>query len=142
MGGKGKIGFMPSHVARETVILIAEDDAIIRNLVNLMLGKAGYAVLVAADGLEALEICEKFSDPIHLLLTNINMPGMDGHALRDAVRAQRSDIRVIVMSGNLDKAIVEGNRPDAFLQKPFIPPTLLKLVQDVLNGDAPPLADL
>jgi CheY-like chemotaxis protein len=133
---------VPLHVAKETVILLAEDDTIIRNLVNLMLSQAGYVVLIAVDGLEALEICEKFTHPIQLLLTNINMPNMDGHALRDAVRRQRPDIKVVVMSGNMDKAILEGNRPDAFLQKPFIPPTLLNLIKDVLDGKTPHPVDI
>ena len=133
---------MPQHVPSQTVILLAEDDIIIRNLVNIMLGKAGYVLLIAADGAEALEICEKFDHPIHLLLTNIKMPRMDGHALRDAVKKQRPDIRVVVMSGNMDQAILEGNKPDAFLSKPFVPPTLLKLIQKVLDGDAPEMTDV
>ena len=56
--------------ANETVILLAEDEAVVRNLVRLMLSKEGYAVLTANDGQEALELCEKFKDPIHLLLTD------------------------------------------------------------------------
>jgi two-component system, cell cycle sensor histidine kinase and response regulator CckA len=59
---------------KETVILLAEDEAVVRNLIRLMLSKEGYAVLTANDGQEALEICEKFADPIHLLLTDVIMP--------------------------------------------------------------------
>src|SRR5215813_6675740 len=62
----------------ETVILLAEDDAAVRNLVALMLSKEGYAVLTANDGQEALEICDKFTDPIHMLLTDVRMPRMSG----------------------------------------------------------------
>lgn len=119
-------------VPNETVILVAEDDALVRNLVQLMLLKEGYAVLAANDGQEALEICEKFKDPIHLLLTDVQMPRMDGITLRALVREQRPDIKVILMSGETANVIALENTPDAFLRKPFIPPTLLQCIQRVL----------
>lgn len=119
-------------VPKETVILLAEDEALVRNLVQLMLNREGYAVLAANDGQEALEICEAFKDPIHLLLTDVRMPRMDGMELKRRVRALRPDVRVIVMSGETAQIIAAENTPDAFLRKPFVPPTLLKCVQRVL----------
>jgi len=118
---------------RETVILLAEDEALVRNLVQLMLAKEGYAVLAANDGQEALELSEAFKDPIHLLLTDVRMPRMDGITLKELVRAQRPEIKVIVMSSETANIIAIENTPDAFLRKPFIPPTLLKCVQRVLG---------
>jgi two-component system cell cycle sensor histidine kinase/response regulator CckA len=118
---------------RETVILLVEDEALVRNLVQLMLTNEGYAVLSAKDGQEALELSEAFKDPIHLLLTDVRMPRLDGVMLRQLIRAQRPDIRVIVMSGETANTIAVENTPDAFLKKPFIPPTLLKCVQRVLE---------
>jgi CheY-like chemotaxis protein len=85
--------------ANETVILLAEDEAVIRNLVRLMLSKEGYAVLTANDGQEALELCEKFADPILLLLTDMQMPPMDGLELAERVREQRPEIKVMLMWG-------------------------------------------
>jgi CheY-like chemotaxis protein len=126
----------------ETVILLAEDEALVRNLVQLMLAKEHYAVLVANDGQEALEICEAFKDPIHLLLTDVNMPRMDGIALKERIRALRPDIKVIVMSGETVNVIAVENTPDAFLKKPFIPPTLLKCVQRVLAENFSGTCDL
>ena len=120
-------------VPKETVILLAEDEALVRNLVQLMLNREGYAVLAANDGQEALEICEAFKDPIHLLLTDVRMPRMDGMELKRRVRALRPDVRVIVMSGETAQIIAVENTPDAFLRKPFVPPTLLKCVQRVLD---------
>jgi two-component system cell cycle sensor histidine kinase/response regulator CckA len=117
----------------ETVILLVEDEALVRNLVQLMLTKEGYAVLSAKDGQEALELSEAFKDPIHLLLTDVRMPRLDGITLKELVRAKRPDIRVIVMSGETANTISVENTPDAFLRKPFIPPTLLKCVQRVLE---------
>src|SRR5215831_7789923 len=74
---------------KQTVILLAEDEAVVRNLVRLMLEKEGYALLTANDGQEALEISEKFADPIHLLLTEVQMPQMNGLELAERVREQR-----------------------------------------------------
>jgi two-component system cell cycle sensor histidine kinase/response regulator CckA len=118
----------------ETVILVAEDEAVVRNLVRLMLSKEGYAVLTANDGQEALEICEAFKDPIQLLLTDINMPRMSGIELAHRVRKQRPEIKIMIMSGETAATILRDNAPDAFLRKPFVPPTLLKCVQRVLTS--------
>jgi CheY-like chemotaxis protein len=119
---------------KETVILVVEDDAIVRNLVLLMLSKEGYAVLSANDGQEALEICEKFKDPIHLILTDIDMPRMDGLELAERLRKQRPEIKIVVMSGQTVVTIREENVHDAFLRKPFIPPTILDCIQRVLTS--------
>ena len=118
----------------ETVILVAEDDAVVRNLVRLMLSKEGYAVLTAKDGQEALELCEKFADPIHLLLTDVVMPRMTGLELAERIREQRPETKIMVMSGQTATTILEKNTPDAFLRKPFIPPALLQCVQRVLTS--------
>jgi two-component system cell cycle sensor histidine kinase/response regulator CckA len=119
---------------QETVILIAEDEPLVRNLVQLMLAKEGYILLTASDGQEALELFESFKDPIHLLLTDVRMPRLDGLTLAERVRAQRPDTKIIVMSSETAVTILRENVPDAFLKKPFIPPTLLKCIQAVLKN--------
>ena len=119
----------------KTVVLIAEDDAVIRNLVQLMLAKEGYAVLSASDGQEALEILDKFAEPIHLFLTDVRMPRMDGWTLAEIVRKRWPHTKIIVMSGETATTILENNPADAFLRKPFIPPTLLQCIQRVLSSD-------
>lgn len=116
----------------ETVILVAEDEPVVRNLVRLMLAKEGYAVLTANDGMEALEIFESFKDQIHLLLTDVQMPRMSGNELAELVRKQRPEVKIMMMSGGTATIILAENMPDAFLSKPFIPPTLLQCIQKVL----------
>ncbi len=123
---------MPDLPPNETVILLAEDDPIVRNLINTLLTQERYAVLAANDGQEAWEIFEAYTDPIHLLLTDIEMPRMKGWDLLARVRAKRPDLKVIAMSGYTVDLIRAENRPDAFLKKPFIPPTLLSCIQRVL----------
>jgi two-component system cell cycle sensor histidine kinase/response regulator CckA len=118
----------------ETVILVAEDEPVVRNLIGLMLSKEGYAVLTGNDGQEALEVCEKFKHPIHLLLTDVEMPRMNGLALAERVREQRPEIKIVMMSGTTRMTILTENTPDAFLSKPFIPPTLLQCLKKVLES--------
>jgi CheY-like chemotaxis protein len=128
---------MPPSTAKEIVILLAEDEPVVRNLVRTMLTQSGYAVLTANDGAEAVEICRAFTDDIHLFLTDVAMPRVDGLRAAAAVRKLRQEIKVIVMSGNTTETILSENRPDAFLRKPFIPPTLLECVQKVLASNGP-----
>jgi CheY-like chemotaxis protein len=120
---------------KETVILVAEDEPVVRNLVRLMLSKEGYAVLTANDGQEALELCETFADPIHLLLTDVKMPRMNGLQLAEKVREQRPDTKIMIMSAETAETILRENAPDAFLRKPFVPPTLLQCVERVLTTE-------
>jgi two-component system, cell cycle sensor histidine kinase and response regulator CckA len=121
----------------ETVILLAEDEPVVRNLVRTMLTRAGYAVLTANDGAEALDICQAYTDEIHFFLTDVVMPRVDGLTAATAVRKLRPWMKVIIMSGTTVETIRAGNRPDAFLRKPFIPPTLLKCVEKVLAAEGP-----
>ena len=112
--------------------MLAEDDVTIRNLLGTMLTEQGYAVLAAADGGEALEICQKFTDPIHLLITDIQMPRMDGLTLARQVYLARSDIKIILMSAFISEVISSDNRRDAFLQKPFQPATVSAVASQAL----------
>jgi two-component system cell cycle sensor histidine kinase/response regulator CckA len=72
---------------KESIILVAEDELLVRNLVQLMLAKEGYVLLSASDGQEALELFETFKDPIHLLLTDVRMPRLDGLTLAETSKS-------------------------------------------------------
>ena len=116
-------------------ILLAEDEPVIRNLVGLMLSREGYSVLSAKDGQEALELCTSFKAPIQMLLTDVTMPRMTGLELAERVQKKRSEIKILVMSGETAQTILKDNALDAFLRKPFVPPTLLKCIQRLLTSD-------
>jgi CheY-like chemotaxis protein len=103
-----------------------------------MLCKEGYCVLTANDGQEALEICHRFKDPIHLLLTDKTMPRMNGLELAESILKKRSEIKILIMSGETVETILNKNTPDAFLPKPFIPPTLLTCVRRLLSSEFKP----
>jgi len=99
-----------------------------------MLSREGYTVLRASDGQEVLEICGKFRDPIHLLLTDVRMHQMSGLELAEKIREQRPETRILIMSAETTTAIAARNAPDAFLGKPFVPPTLLRCVRRLLTS--------
>jgi CheY-like chemotaxis protein len=116
------------------VVLVAEDEVIVRNLVRHVLEAEGHYVLAAADGAEALQLSRSYSGSIDLLITDVVMPRLDGFALVKQLLDERPNVRVLLMSGKVSEAI-----PDLpFLQKPFAAADFRAKVRDVL-GPAPPL---
>lgn len=119
----------------ETVLLV-EDDAQVRKTVATMLHRAGYHIIEASNGGEALLICEQHGGEIHLLLTDIVMPKMNGRQLSERLRAIRPGLAVIFMSGYTEDVVVlHGvvNSGADFLQKPLISDAVLPKVREVLN---------
>jgi two-component system, cell cycle sensor histidine kinase and response regulator CckA len=118
-------------------ILLVEDDEAVRGLTRRVLEQYGYRVLPAADGEGALALSRSDPELIHLLLTDVVMPGMNGPQLADRLRAERPGIRVMLMSGYAADSL-EGRHavgPDsAFLQKPFSPEALIRRVQHALDS--------
>src|SRR5258708_5069765 len=90
----------PSTIASaKIVILLAEDEHLVRNLVRTILINEGYAVLDANDGEHALEISRGFPGSIHMLLTDVKMPKMNGLELSQQIARERPGIKVLIMSG-------------------------------------------
>ena len=97
----------------------------------------GYVVLGASDAAAALRVVERHGGTIHMLVTDVVMPGLSGPELADKLAAQRPGIRVLYMSGYPGDAVVQhGGLPpgSAFLQKPFSADTLARKVRDVLDA--------
>lgn len=117
------------------VILIAEDEVVIRNLVRHILQAEGHEILAAADGYEALELSRRYAGNIDLLITDVKMPRMDGLELIEKLVKERPNIRVMVMSGHLSEEVRGRQSGFAFLQKPFPPRAFLSKVKEVLGGD-------
>jgi CheY-like chemotaxis protein len=118
------------------VVLVAEDDAAVRQVVSTVLRRAGYVVLDAAGPIEALALVREYPEPIDLLLTDTVMPLSSGKELADRLNGLRPGVPVIYMSGYTDRDIVQHGVLDAgvnFLPKPITPAPLLELVARVLD---------
>ncbi len=125
-----------SENGSETLLLV-EDEDMVRRLARLTLEQRGYRVLEAAGGDEALRLAAEFDEPIHLLLTDVVMPGMNGRALAEHLQAKRPETRVLFMSGYPDDAIVRYGISEAdvaFLEKPFSSGDLAEKVREVLDA--------
>ena len=120
----------------ETVLLVDDDDRI-RALVAGMLRKHGYNVLLASAGDQALEIASRYRGRIHLLLTDVMMPGISGRILSERLSVTRPDTRVLYMSGYSDDAILlQGvkNSTAHLIQKPFSIDSLAHKVREALSA--------
>jgi DNA-binding NtrC family response regulator len=118
-------------------ILVVEDDAAILGLVQAILEEAGFEVLAASSATNALSVEAHFSRAIHLLLSDIQMPGMSGPDLAEVLKQRRPAMRVMLMSGYADGAMLVLNHGWHFIQKPFLPTALLGSVSDVLHTKVP-----
>ena len=126
----------PSILKGSETILLVEDNDQVRSLILAILERQGYSVLVAEDGIHALEVLERFNDPVHLLLTDVIMPGMNGIDLFKKISASRRNVRVIYMSGYADDVILEQGGAEVglpFIQKPFSVKDITTKVRDVLD---------
>ncbi|HXO86842.1 MAG TPA: ATP-binding protein, partial [Gemmatimonadales bacterium] len=117
-------------------ILVVEDVAAVRAVTREMLERYGYQVLEAADGKAALDVAAAHAGPIHLLLTDVVMPEINGRELANRLSKARPGVNVLFMSGYTDDAVVRHGilqEGIAYLQKPFTPRSLAAKVRTSLN---------
>ena len=127
----------PTALRGSETVLVVEDDAAVLSLTCRALEAEGYTILCASDPSDALRIVERHGGEIHLLLTDVVMPGMSGRELAQQMAARRAGIRILYMSGYPgDAAVQKGalTRGSAFLQKPFAPDVLLRKIRETLDG--------
>ena len=94
-------------------------------------------MLETCGGSEALDLAKSHADPIHLLLTDVVMPGLSGRELAQQLELLRPDIKILYMSGYTDDTVLRHGIQEEkmpFLQKPFVPETLALKVREVLDG--------
>jgi len=121
----------------EETILLVEDDPLVRELSFEFLKSAGYNMLVSSNGKEAYALAEQHKGKIHLVLTDVVMPGMGGQEMVEKIVKTRPGLKVIYLSGYADEAIVShGKLPhgDAFMQKPFRMGDLANKVREILDA--------
>ena len=117
-------------------IIVTEDEEIVRKVAVRALRKKGYTVLQASSGKEAVKISEKYGDPIHLLLTDVIMPGMNGHELAELMVRKRPGLAVLYMSGYEKATITERGvlaPGTSFIEKSFSAEGLCHKVREVLD---------
>ena len=126
-----------TRAARGTeMLLVVEDEASVRQLTKILLEKAGYRVLVAANAQEAADLFQRHGDSIALLITDVVMPGPSGPALLRHLSEQRQGLKVLYMSGYADDAVPSQVALDptaVFLQKPFTADRLVHKVREALE---------
>jgi len=115
-------------------ILVVEDNQSVLEVVRLTLKNAGYTVLDATSAEQAIQIESNFAGTIHLLLSDVMMPGMSGCDLAKVLVDRRKDMRVMLMSGYPGGDLLVLNYGWYFIHKPFVPKGLLERVNEVLNS--------
>ena len=127
-----------SYAAPEKwTILLVEDDRLVLGAVRAVLEAQGCAILPTGSAAEALQVCETHPGPIHLLLTDVVMPGPSGRVVADRLTAMHPETRVLYMSGYTEDAIVHHGMLEegiAFIPKPFTPASIAHAVRVELDG--------
>jgi len=133
-------GTAPADLPRGTeTVLVVEDAAAVRAVTRQVLARQGYVVLEAPHGGAALDIAAQHHGPIHLLVTDVVMPGLSGRQLADQLARVRPDTKVLYVSGYTDDAVVRHGVLEAgiaYLQKPFTTDSLARKVREVLDRPA------
>jgi two-component system, cell cycle sensor histidine kinase and response regulator CckA len=134
-GRASPAGLHNSGRGAETILLVEDDDGV-RNFCRKVLRTQGYRVLEAQSADEATQRCEQNAEPIHLLVSDVVMPGRSGHHLAEQLLELRPEMRVLYVSGYTDDEVVQRGVVHAhvnFLQKPFSPHALSEKVREVLD---------
>ena len=117
----------------ETILVVAYMPIVLRTVVAILEG-ANFLVLSADSGHAAIKLSEERRQPIHLLLSDLDMPHMSGPALGETLKIARPEIHVMLMSGQLEGSLLVLNYGWAFIRKPFIATRLVEMVTDVLRS--------
>jgi signal transduction histidine kinase len=130
----------PEALRGAETILLVEDEEMVRAVGQDILQRHGYTILAAREAMEALQLAEKHQGPIHLLFTDMMMPGLSGPELAERLAFIRPETKVLHTSGYLDRWRTQHHSKalsTAFLQKPYTPETLTHKIREVLGPPGP-----
>jgi hypothetical protein len=139
---RGTVGTFGDPGGTETVLVVEDQDSV-RKLAVRMLRERGYRILEAAHGDEALLLARTYAATIHLLLTDVVMPGMTGRELAEHLKAARPSMKVLYMSGYDEDMVTNRGLLDPgllYIAKPFTPEALAEKVREALGPAPPPVA--
>jgi PAS domain S-box-containing protein len=128
-----------AHGGPMGLVLVADDEDVVRRLTERVLERAGFGVVLAGDGVEALARFRERPTAFAAALLDLNMPGLGGAAVAEALRAQRPDLPIVLSSGYTEQAIpteLARAQMAAFIQKPYRPQELTTLMAGVVGGAA------
>jgi len=128
----------PVSVRGSETILLVEDEESLRKLADMFLRGSGYHVLTAADGAQALQVARQYAGPIHLLLTDVVMPGINGRVLAERLAPSQPGMRILYVSGYTDSFIAGHGVLEAgahLLHKPFTEESLTRKVRELLDAN-------
>jgi CheY-like chemotaxis protein len=123
----------PSLKGSLETILVVDDNELVRGVVVKILEAENFRVLSAISGPAALTLANQTKESIDLLLSDVEMPGMSGPDLGEALKTSRPDIHVMLMSGGASGNLLVLNYGWAYLQKPFVAAKLVQMVNEVLH---------
>lgn len=125
--------------SNEYCILLAEDNAIIRYAVAKEFVERGYCVLQASDAAEALRLQDEYDGTIHVVITDVEMSGIDGHTLARESKRKRPDLKVLILSSHREVDFPDGaNGHDRALVKPVPPQVVVSQLEKLLRERGPP----
>jgi PAS domain S-box-containing protein len=131
----------PAPIRRGTeTVLVVEDDSVVRQLVATVLERHGYRVLQATGGGEALDLADRHDGQVHLLVSDVMMPGLDARTLAERLAAAQPGLAVLYMTGYTEEALGPYRLLEpgaAVLEKPFMADTLLRRVRELLDAAVP-----
>jgi two-component system cell cycle sensor histidine kinase/response regulator CckA len=128
-----------ASVGNPATILLVDDDEAVRRFTRRILMQQGFNLIEASDGAEALEVASAFAQSIELLLTDVIMPKVNGLVLAQRLLQERPGIRVLYMSGYVEKSMLLAKHPESILlQKPFTPEMLIAAVRQVFASEEQP----
>jgi signal transduction histidine kinase/CheY-like chemotaxis protein len=131
--GKRAANASPGPRAQATLLLVEDDDAV-RTLARRTLQAEGYRVLEARNGLEAISLCERNVERIHLVLTEVALSKLSGSALVRRLNVLRPGLKAVFMSGHAESDDQRAGRSISFLSRPFTPESLSRKVREILDG--------
>ncbi|MBN2311416.1 MAG: response regulator [Candidatus Hydrogenedentes bacterium] len=137
--GAGRV-IRPLHTCPAATVLVVDDEDLVRGAAKRILERAGFRVLVAADGIEALDVYDARADEIGCVLLDLVMPRMDGEGMLAALRKRGAGIPVICSSGCSGEEAARElalGEADAFIQKPYQSAALIAAIRTALHAGGP-----
>ncbi len=118
---------------KETILIVDDNETVLKTVAKIV-AAAGFQVLSAGGGAAALKLAGETAQRIHLLLSDVDMPGMSGPDLGEALKKERPEMNVMLMSGGSNGNLLVLNYGWAYIQKPFLTVKLIQMITDVLHS--------